>query len=314
MILCVTLNPCLDRTLEVPRWAPGDNVRGRSARDVVGGKGNNVARALKRLGRSVRPVTFLGGPVGAFCTILMRRDDGLDPIVVPTAAPTRTILTVRADGDSPAPTAFFDPDPSIVEEEADDLCKSVSDALNAGGVEALTLSGSSPSPATHGVYAKLVAIARAARVPTFLDTYGPALSSFDQLWPQVVQLNRKEVAAHLRTPSPSDDEVWALLEHWGSMGVMLSVVTNGPGRVLAVGDGTRMVATPPTIEPVNPIGSGDSMLAGLVSGGLDELDFEATLRRGVACAVANALVWDAGGIDSATVKALEGKVRVEAAS
>ena len=44
MILCVTLNPCLDKTLTVPHWRPGDLVRGVAVRDVVGGKGNNVSR------------------------------------------------------------------------------------------------------------------------------------------------------------------------------------------------------------------------------------------------------------------------------
>ena len=48
MILCVTLNPCLDKTLTVPSWRPGELVRGTRVREVVGGKGNNVARALKR--------------------------------------------------------------------------------------------------------------------------------------------------------------------------------------------------------------------------------------------------------------------------
>ncbi len=52
MILCVTLNPCLDKTLTVPDWKSGDNVRGQAVREVVGGKGNNVARALARLGRA----------------------------------------------------------------------------------------------------------------------------------------------------------------------------------------------------------------------------------------------------------------------
>ena len=50
MILCITLNPCLDKTLTVPPWRPGDLVRGVAIREVVGGKGNNVARALQRLG------------------------------------------------------------------------------------------------------------------------------------------------------------------------------------------------------------------------------------------------------------------------
>src|ERR1700742_3405824 len=97
MILCVTLNPCLDKTLETPAWRPGDNVRGRALREVVGGKGNNVACALTRLGRQARPATFLGGAVGSYCEALLCRDDGLDPLVTPTAASTRFILTVRGE-------------------------------------------------------------------------------------------------------------------------------------------------------------------------------------------------------------------------
>src|SRR4051812_23497432 len=107
MILCVTLNPCLDKTLTVPSWRPGDLVRGTRVREVVGGKGNNVARALKRLGRSPRPVTFLGGAIGQHSAELLRRDDELDPIVVETQASTREILTVLTQSTTEQ-TAFFD--------------------------------------------------------------------------------------------------------------------------------------------------------------------------------------------------------------
>src|SRR5271165_6021313 len=117
MILCVTMNPCLDKTLTVPSWRPGDSVRGLAVREVVGGKGNNVARALKRLGRQSRPVTFLGGPIGPYCEDLLRTDDGLNPIVVRSGAPTRVILTVRT-ATSDEQSAFFDPDPSISVPEA----------------------------------------------------------------------------------------------------------------------------------------------------------------------------------------------------
>ena len=62
MILCVTLNPCLDKTLTVPPWRPGDLVRGTAVREVVGGKGNNVARALQRLGRDAAARHVPGRP------------------------------------------------------------------------------------------------------------------------------------------------------------------------------------------------------------------------------------------------------------
>ena len=173
MILCVTLNPCLDKTLTVPSWRPGDLVRGVAVREVVGGKGNNVARALKRLGRTARPVTFLGGSVGQHCGELLGRDDGLDPIIVATEAPTRVILTVLTQSTTDQ-TAFFDPDPAITPAEADALIDRVQQALSQPGVAALTLSGSSPSPATHGVYSDLISLGRTRRIPVFLDTYGPA--------------------------------------------------------------------------------------------------------------------------------------------
>lgn len=296
MILCVTLNPCLDKTLTVPTWTPGDSVRGHAVREVVGGKGNNVARALTRLNRTARPVTFLGGPIGDLCAALLRRDDGLDPLITPTEAPTRVILTVRTEN-SPRQTAFFDPDPAITAAEADALFHAVEAALAEGGVTGLTLSGSSPAPVTHGLYSDLIALARSRKVPVFLDTYGPALEAIWGFWPEVIQLNRREAALHLRQSSVTEADVLAMLESWSRHGVRFGVVTDGAGAVLIRHRHTIFRATPPTIEAVNPIGSGDCLLAGLADALLSGLDPEPAIRHAVGAAVANALVWDAGSID-----------------
>lgn len=297
MILCVTLNPCLDKTLETPAWRPGDNVRGRALREVVGGKGNNVARALTRLGQKARPVTFLGGPIGAHCEALLRKDDGLDPLVTPTESSTRVILTVRGEGTES--TAFFDPDPAVTAAEAADLLHRVEGALTAGGVAAVTLSGSSPSPTTHELFSELIAMSRARRVPAFLDTYGSALDAIWGFWPEAIQLNRREAGLHLRASSPSDADVMGLLRGWSGHGVRFAVVTDGPGPVLALADGRPYRAIPPEVEVVNPIGSGDCLLAGLVDARLRGLGAEAALRHALGCAAANARVWDAGAIDPA---------------
>ena len=213
MILCVTLNPCLDKTLTIPFWHPGDLVRGTAVREVVGGKGNNVARALARLGQAPRPVTFLGGFVGSQCESLMRTADGLDPVVIQTEAPTRVILSVLTDGTTEQ-TAFFDPDPAIASSEAQALYQQVDDQLKSREVEALTLSGSSPAAATHGLYSDLIALANARRVPVFLDTYGPALDGITGFWPTAIQLNRREAAIRLRQKTVSDDDVTGLLDDW----------------------------------------------------------------------------------------------------
>ena len=89
-------------------------------------------------------------------------------------------------------------------------------------------------------------------------------------------------------------------------------VADGPGAVLARIEGRTYRAIPPKIEPVNPIGSGDCLLAGLVDARLAGLEPEALLKRAVAAAVANALVWDAGAIELEGVRRLEGSVEVNA--
>lgn len=311
MILCVTLNPCLDKTLSVPPWKPGDSVRGLDVSEVVGGKGNNVARALKRLGRGAKPVTFLGGPVGERCASMLREEEGFETLIVPSMAPTRTILTVRTE-ESADQTAFFDPDPEISADEADELLRSVDRVISSGGVEAITLSGSSPSEATHGLFLDLISMARMRRLPVFLDTYGPPLETIWGFWPDVIQLNRRELSQHLRKDDPTDDEILALLGTWNTHGVRLAIVTDGPDAALVMVDGQFFSALPPEIDVVNPVGSGDCLLAGIVDSWLSGLEPEAMIRRGFACAVANALVWDAGAIDPEELPKLEPAIELEA--
>jgi 1-phosphofructokinase family hexose kinase len=310
MILCVTLNSCLDKTLTVPNWRPGDLVRGVAVREVVGGKGNNVARALKRLGREARPITFLGGPTGCRCAELLRRDDGLDPIVIACESPTREILTVLTQSTTEQ-TAFFDPDPHISPAEAEAFTERVEQTLSGGAVAAITLSGSSPSPSTHGLYSDLISLAKARRIPVFLDTYGPALEGIWGFWPTVIQLNRKEAAGQLRKNAVTDHDVLELLEDWHRHGVTCGIVTDGPHPAFIQARRKRFKATPPTIRAVNPIGSGDSLLAGLVDGWLSGLDTEPMIRQAMGCASANASVWDAGSVDPDLAKRLGEEVVLE---
>ncbi|GAC1467909.1 MAG: 1-phosphofructokinase family hexose kinase [Isosphaeraceae bacterium] len=310
MILCVTLNPCLDKTLTVPPWQAGESVRGTEVGAVVGGKGNNVARALKRLGRPARPVTFLGGLVGGRCESLMREVDQFDPLVTPTASETRVILTVRTEGTT-GQTAFFDPDPAVTPEEAAALYHRVEGALGEGRVEAITLSGSSPSASTRGLYSDLIALARARGVPVLLDTYGPALDAIWGFWPEAIQLNRREASIHLRKPEVSGSDLRGLLDKWARRGVDCGIVTDGPNPARVRYKGTHYQVTPPPIEVVNPIGSGDCLLAGLADARLSGLSPLDAIRHAFACAGANAVVWDAGAIDPEKVRLLRESVEVE---
>jgi fructose-1-phosphate kinase PfkB-like protein len=106
--------------------------------------------------------------------------------------------------------------------------------------------------------------------------------------------------------------VAGLFGDWHRHSVACGVVTDGANPVWILLHGKWYRAIPPTIEPVNPIGSGDSLLAGIVDGWLNNLEPEPLFRHAIACAVANALVWDAGAIDPGEVERLRDRVVVEA--
>ena len=188
MNLCVTLNPCLDKTLDVPAWKPGEHqVRGRAFGQVVGGKGVNVARALVRLGHTAQPALFLGGELGRLCERLLREQDGFEPLVTWTAAPTREILTVRTES-SAEQTAFFDPNPTIAASERDAFVSQVTAAFS-HGTRWCAMSGSSPCAVTDDVYAQLVRSARRSGVSTVVDTYGACFPLALAAAPDVIKLN-----------------------------------------------------------------------------------------------------------------------------
>ena len=134
---------------------------------------------LKRLGRDRGRYAYPGsGTVGTLCEARLRTDDGLDPLVIPTQALTRVILTVRTRSGAEQ-TAFFDPDPAITSDEAEQMHRSIEEALR-GDVEALTLSGSSPSTATHGLYSDLISLAQARQPhPSSTPTAPPSMPSED---------------------------------------------------------------------------------------------------------------------------------------
>ena len=90
------------------------------------------------------------------------------------------------------------------------------------------------------------------------------------------------------------------------------MVTDGPNPVSINCRGKIYRAIPPRISAVNPIGSGDCLLAGLVDGWLSRLEPEPLFRHAIGCAVANALVWDAGAIEPAEVARWSDQVVVEA--
>jgi 1-phosphofructokinase len=118
MIVTVTANPSLDRTIEVDRLRRGEVQRARASRVDPGGKGVNVSRALVAHGLPTRAVLATGGHAGA--ELLGLLDDAAVPVIeVPVAGGVRSNLTVaEADG---TVTKLNESGPRLTEAEIEDL-------------------------------------------------------------------------------------------------------------------------------------------------------------------------------------------------
>jgi 1-phosphofructokinase family hexose kinase len=307
MILTVTPNPCVDKTVFLDELKVGAFMRAGRYGCVPGGKGSNVSRAVHALGRPTRALVLVGGHTGAHVVDMIRNDDGVEPVPVWVQASTRTITTILEEPIH-RQTAFFEPGPSVTAEEAASLLTAFSNVLPSATV--VTLNGTVPDPILVDIYPQMVEMAKAAGVLTILDSHGPEFARGVEAAPYMVKPNRAETEELVGGRLDSDEACWRATEHFLERGVTLVVLSLGARGAFVATRAERLEVVPPTITEVNPVGSGDALVAGFAVGLHEGLTLEETARLGVAAGTANAMSWDIGHFSKSEVEALLPKVRV----
>ncbi|HYG96268.1 MAG TPA: PfkB family carbohydrate kinase, partial [Solirubrobacterales bacterium] len=171
MILSVTLNAAIDRTVAVPNFRLGRRHRAVESRTVAGGKGINVARALSLLGRPVIATGFVGGPTGTRVLEQLHEEAVLTDFTR-IAAETRINLAV-IDPTSGEQTEINERGPAVSAEEVQRLFERI--AYLAGGAKICVLAGSVPPGAGDDLYARLIDDLSRRGVPVVLDAAGEAM-------------------------------------------------------------------------------------------------------------------------------------------
>jgi 1-phosphofructokinase family hexose kinase len=292
MILTVTLNPCLDKSLFVPRNVPIETLRPGRVVDLAGGKGVNVARALAGLGEPAEALLPLGGHPGAE-TADLARHEGLQPIVVPISGRTRIALTIREESTG-SYWHYLEPGPEWDEADSDRLRQAYYAAVARS--ELVAISGSLPCAGAETVLAWMVETGRALGRRVAVDSHGAGLRAGLAARPWLVKPNREELAAFLDSALDDPDAAWKAVRELADAGAAVVLLSAGSGPLLASWEGEEWEALPPPVELVNALGSGDSLLAGVLAAVRRGLPPAEALRWGVACGAANAAVWDPGGI------------------
>ncbi len=301
-VLCVTPNPSVDRIVTVPGFAVGGVWRAGSVHTVCGGKGVNVARAVLRLGHQALCAGPIGGHAGRFAAE-QATAEGLTARWTRTVSETRTCVIIVHDGGS---TVINEPGSVPAPPDWRHFVGDVADA--ARGADVITISGSLPPGLPAGAIAALVAGAQRAGKPVWIDTSGDALGDAVGAGLGAIKINGPEAAALLGQAIDDVAEAAAAARAIRERGPCAVAITLGAAGAVMVADDGVWYAAPPPIAAVNPTGSGDSFLAGLVTAPDDDLP--GTLCWAVATGAAEAMQPMAGALEPIDVKRIAAKTEV----
>ena len=307
MILTVTPNPCVDKTVFVDELRVGAFMRSPRCTCIPGGKGTNVSRAVKNLGRDTRALVVVGGHPGAHVVEMIERQDGVECVPVWVGDQTRTITTVLEEKIR-RQTAFFEPGPRVTPEEERKIEEIFCSVL--AGARVVTFNGAVPDPAISGIYTRLIRHAADAGAVTVLDSHGPELGRGLDAAPFMCKPNIAEAEELVGYPLDTEKARLSAVDWFHTKGVKLVVLSLGKGGAIVSDGAARLRAVPPEIKEVNPVGSGDALVAGFAIGLMEGMSLHDTSRLAIAAGAANAMSWDIGHFDRSQVEKLSSQVSV----
>lgn len=310
MILTVTPNPCVDKTVFIDELRVGTFMRSQKCTCIPGGKGANVSRAVKALGRDTKAMAIVGGHPGAHVVEMIEKQDGVQCVPVWVASQTRTITTVLEEPVH-RQTAFFEPGSRVSEPEFANALDVFREAMD--GVDLVTFNGTVCDPAIKSLYKELIPIAKDAGAITVLDSHGSEFALGLDAVPYMVKPNVAETEELVGYILDSGDAMWRAIAYFHERGVEMVVLSLGKDGALVSRGGERLRVTPPVIEEVNPVGSGDALAAGYAIGLVEDMPLDAMARLGCAAGTANAMSWDIGHFTRAEVDEVAAKVDVRPA-
>jgi 1-phosphofructokinase len=260
MILTLTPNPSVDRTVFLDTLTVGSVNRSTRSWSEPSGKGINVALALLSHGKSVRAVLPVGGSVGAQLRQMLSHAE-LDTIGVPIAGEIRTNVSLtQPDG---TVTKINEAGPRLDHSEVDALIDAVAQHLD--GADWLVCGGSLPAGAPEDLYARLTELAHHHRVGVVVDSSGPPLASSLPARPDLIKPNVHELAELVRAPLATLGDVIDAAQEIRRRGVGLVLASLGADGALLVDDTGALYGQAPVDKVVSTVGAGDALLAGYLS-------------------------------------------------
>jgi 1-phosphofructokinase family hexose kinase len=314
MILTVTLNTAIDKTLAVPNFRLGRRHRTVEQTTMPGGKGVNVARVLKTLGAPVIATGLAGGATGTRIVDQLTQMSVLSDFVrIGEESRTNTAVIDPTTGEQ---TEINERGPKVTEREVELFVDKL--LYLAKGASVCVFAGSLPREVDTDIYATLIRELKRLNVLTVVDTDGEPMRRAVRAEPDVVSPNVLESEELVGHEFNDDEDRMIAVREMCELGAREAIMTmpdgcfaqmlpkDAPEPVLY-----RVRVRGGAIEPRATVGSGDAFLAGFVAARYQGRGHTDALAFGVACGAESTQHLGAGLVDPDRVERLLGDVEVE---
>jgi tagatose 6-phosphate kinase len=309
VIRAVTLNPSIDRAVVIPGFRLGEIHRPQQVLSQAGGKGLNVARAIRRLGGPVKTCLLLAGHNGHWIAEQLE-SEGIRYAAAWAEGETR-ISTSIIDPNAEALTEIYERSEPVSPQAWADFEQTLRDS--SAGVTWATFSGSLPPGAPKDGLARLLTIIQGFGIPCAVDTRGEYLKDALRMAPEIVKVNAEEAAEVVEQAIGSLDSAFQVAQSLRRLGAHIAIITLGSkGAILSSPDGNWIGQSPP-IQALAPVGSGDAFLGGLALALARRAGLLEAFRQAIAAGAANAQTVGVALIDAQTVAELAQQVQIRAA-
>jgi tagatose 6-phosphate kinase len=304
MITTITLNPSVDRRYMVEDFEKGRVFRTTEYAATAGGKGLNVTRVAHCLGASVIATGLLGGNSGEF--IQKELDNaGISHKFLVIEEETRSCIAILTkDGEQ---TEILESGAWAREEDVSRFLQHYENLLIQTSV--VTASGSLMRGMPVDLYARITKLAKKRKIPFLLDTSGEALLKAINASPTLIKPNQEELEALLGKTLLNESDLITATKELAEQ-IETVVVSRGGEGSLVAHKGKLYRVRIPNVSVKNPVGSGDSMVAGFAVGMLRCYDFQETLAFATSCGTANAMEVSTGFVQRESVSRLMKQVEI----
>ncbi len=315
MIITVTLNAAIDKTLAVPNFRLGHRHRAVEQTAMAGGKGVNVARALRALGQPVIATGVAGGPTGTRIVEHLTEEGILNDFVrIREESRTSTAVVDPTNGEQ---TEINEHGPHVTDGELELFVDKL--LYLAKGAAVCVVSGSLPRGVDSDLYGRLIEEMKRLDVVTVLDSEGEPMNIATRKCPDIVSPNELEAEGLVGHEFADDEDRTVAMREILELGAREAVMTMSSGCLALVedretpGQGAHLyrVRLEPVDTPVSAVGSGDAFLAGYVAARYRGSGPEEGLRFAVACGAESTQHFGAGVLDARAAERLTDDVEVE---